>query len=85
MDEPIYNLLISLALIPVVIALNIWVKQRRRRRINESGEQEFDSLSATLLSTLGEGIAVVTSLVLIIWILGGIVRFLFPAIFGARL
>ena len=85
MDDPIYNLLLSLALIPVVIALNIWVKQRRRRRINESGDQEFDSLSATLLSTLGEGIAVVTSLVLIIWILGGIVRFLFPAIFGARL
>lgn len=85
MDDPIYNLLISLALIPVVIGLNIWVRQRRRHRINETGEQEFDSLSATLMSTLGEGLAVVGSLVLIIWILGGIARFLFPAIFGAKL
>ena len=80
MDEPVYNLLISLALIPVVIGLNIWVRQRRRHRINETGEQEFSSLSKTLMSTLGEGLAVVASLVLIIWILGGLARFLFPAI-----
>ncbi len=85
MDDPIYNLLISLALIPVVIGLNIWVRQRRRHRINETGDQEFSSLSTTLMSTLGEGLAVVGSLVLIIWILGGIARFLFPAIFGAKL
>lgn len=38
MDDPIYNLLISLTLIPVAIGLNIWVRQRRRRRLNESGE-----------------------------------------------
>ena len=85
MDDPVYNLLISLALIPVVIGLNIWVRQRRRQRINETGEQEFSSLSKTLMSTLGEGLAVVASLVLIIWILGGLARFLFPAIFGAKL
>ncbi len=85
MDEPVYNLLISLALIPVVIGLNIWVRQRRRQRINETGEQEFSSLSKTLMSTLGEGLAVVASLVLIIWILGGLARFLFPAIFGTKL
>lgn len=85
MDDPIYNLLISVALIPVVIGLNIWVRQRRRQRLNESGDQEFNSLSATLMSTLGEGLAVVASLVLIIWIMGGLARFLFPAIFGAKL
>ena len=32
MDDPIYNLLISFTLIPVAIGLNIWVRQRRRRR-----------------------------------------------------
>ncbi len=85
MDDPIYNLLISFTLIPVAIGLNIWVRQRRRRRLNESGEGEFDSLSATLISTIGEGLAVVTSLMCVIWIMGGIVRFLFPAMFGAKI
>lgn len=85
MDDPIYNLLISLTLIPVAIGLNIWVRQRRRHRLNESGEEEFDSLSATLISTLGEGLAVISSLLCVIWIMGGIVRFLFPAMFGAKL
>ena len=85
MDDPIYNLLISITLIPVAIGLNIWVRQRRRRRLNESGEGEFDSLSATLISTIGEGLAVVASLMCVIWIMGGIVRFIFPAMFGAKL
>ena len=85
MDDPIYNLLISFTLIPVAIGLNIWVRQRRRRRLNESGEGEFDSLSATLISTIGEGLAVVSSLMCVIWIMGGIVRFLFPAMFGAKI
>ena len=85
MDDPIYNLLISLTLIPVAIGLNIWVRHRRRRRLNESGEEEFASLSATLISTLGEGLAVISSLLCVIWIMGGIVRFLFPAMFGAKL
>lgn len=85
MDDTTYNLLISLALIPVVFGLNLWVRQRRRHRINETGDQEFSSLSTTLMATLGEGLAVVGSLVLIIWILGGFARFFFPAIFGAKL
>lgn len=70
MDDPIYNLLISLTLIPVAIGLNIWVRQRRRRRLNESGEGEFNSLSVTLISTIGEGLAVVSSLMCVIWIMG---------------
>ena len=85
MDDPIYNLLISLTLIPVAIGLNIWVRHRRHRRLNESGDQEFDSLSATLISTLGEGLAIISSLLCVIWIMGGIVRYLFPAMFGAKL
>ena len=85
MDDPIYNLLISFTLIPVAIGLNIWVRQRRRRRLNESGDAEFNSLSVTLISTIGEGLAVVSSLMCVIWIMGGIVRFLFPAMFGTKL
>ena len=84
MESSEYSLLVSLALIPVVIGLQIWVRNRRRRRRNEAGQQEFDSLGATLLSALIEGAAVISSLLLIIWIMGGILRYLFPMIFNAK-
>ena len=38
MDSPEYSLLISLALIPVVFMLQMWVRHRRVRRRNESGD-----------------------------------------------
>ncbi|SFU35064.1 hypothetical protein [Nitrosospira multiformis] len=84
MESSEYSLLVSLALIPVVIGLQIWVRNRRRRRRNEAGQQEFDSLATTLLSALIEGVAVISSLLLIIWIMGGILRYLFPMIFNAK-
>lgn len=84
MDSPEYNLLISLALIPVVFMLQMWVRQRRIRRRNESGQQEFDSLAATLMSAIAEGLAVIGSLILIIWIMGALLRYLFPVIFNAQ-
>lgn len=84
MESSEYSLLISLALIPVVIALQLWVRNRRRGRRNEAGQQEFDSLGATLLSALIEGAAVISSLLLVIWIMGGILRYLFPMIFNAK-
>jgi hypothetical protein len=84
MDTSEYNLLISLALIPIVVGLQIWVKARRSRRRNDQGHQEFDSLGATLFSAILEGVAVVSSLVLIIWIMGGVLRYLFPMIFNAK-
>lgn len=84
MESSETNLIISLALIPVVIWLQVWVRKRRGRRRNESGQQEFDSLGATLLSAIIEGGAVISSLILIIWIMGGILRYLFPVIFNAK-
>jgi hypothetical protein len=84
MGTPEYNLLIALALIPVVFWLQLWVRKRRHSRRNESGHQEFDSLGATLLSAIMEGGAVVFSLILIIWIMGGVLRYFFPMIFNAR-
>jgi len=84
MESSEYNLLVSLALIPVVIALQLWVRNRRRSRRNEAGQQEFDSLGATLLSALIEGAAVISSLLIIIWIMGGVLRYLFPMIFNAK-
>jgi Flp pilus assembly protein TadB len=84
MESSEYNLLMALALIPVVVWLQIWVRKRRGRRRNEEGQQEFDSLAATLISALIEGAAVISSLILIIWIMGGILRYLFPMIFNAK-
>jgi len=84
MESSEYNLLIALALIPVVVWLQIWVRKRRATRRNDSGQQEFDSLGATLLSAIIEGGAVISSLILIIWIMGGILRYLFPMIFNAK-
>ncbi len=84
MDSPEYSLLISLALVPVVFMLQMWVRQRRLRRRNEAGQQEFDSLSSTLISAIAEGVAVISSLVLIIWIMGAILKYLFPVIFNAQ-
>jgi hypothetical protein len=85
MDGPEFHLLISLLLIPVVIWLHIWVRKRKNSRRNESGQEEFGSLGSTLISTLGEGLAILSSLILIIWIVGSILRYLFPAIFGTPL
>ena len=84
MGTPEYNLLIALALIPVVIGMQVWVKKRRLGRRNEDGQQEFDSLGGTLLSALIEGGAVISSLMLIIWIMGGILRYVFPVMFNAQ-
>jgi hypothetical protein len=84
MESSEYNLIVALALIPIVIWLQVWVRKRRSRRRTESGDQEFDSLGATLLSAIIEGGAVISSLILIIWIMGGILRYLFPVIFSAK-
>lgn len=85
MDDPTFSLLISLLLIPIVIWLHIWVRKRKRTRRNESGQEEYGSLGATLISTLGEGLALITSLILVIWIVGSILKYLFPAIFSTSL
>jgi len=85
MDDPEINLLISLLLIPVVIWLHIWVRRRKNSRRNESGQVEFGGFGATLLSTVGEGLAIITSLILLIWIVGSILKYVFPAMFGAHL
>ncbi len=85
MDDPEFNLLISLLLIPVVIWLHIWVRRRKNSKRNESGQVEFGGLGATLLSTVGEGLAIITSLILLIWIVGSILKYVFPAMFGTHL
>ncbi|MBA4142278.1 MAG: hypothetical protein H0X43_04560 [Nitrosospira sp.] len=84
MDDNEYNFLIALALIPAVVGLQIWVRNRRRRHRNETGQLEFGSLGATLFSIVIEGLVVMSSFVLVIWIMGGILRYLFPMVFNAK-
>jgi hypothetical protein len=85
MDDPELNLLASLILIPIAIGLHIWVRKRKESRRNESGQVEFGSLGSTLISTVGEGVAVITSLILMIMVMGSILKYFFPQIFGTQL
>ena len=84
-DDAGINLLMALFLIPVAIGLHIWVRRHKESRRNESGDVEFESLGSTLLSTIGEGLAVITSLILMIMVVGFILKYFFPQIFGVQL
>ncbi|MBL79937.1 MAG: hypothetical protein CMH70_07920 [Nitrosomonadaceae bacterium] len=84
-DDAGLNLLMSLFLIPVAIWLHIWVRKRKENRRNESGDEEFGSLGSTLISTIGEGIAIITSLILMIMVMGFVLKYFFPQIFGTQL
>jgi len=85
MNDPELNLLASFILVPIAIGLHIWVRKRKESRRNESGQVEFGSLGSTLISTIGEGIAIITSLILMIMVMGSILKYFFPQIFGTQL
>lgn len=85
MNDPELNLLASFILAPIAIWLHIWVRKRKESRRNESGQIEFGSLGATLVSTIGEGVAIITSLILMIMVVGSILKYFFPHIFGTQL
>ena len=84
-DDAGLNLLMALFLIPVAIGIHIWVRRRKESRRNDSGDVEFGSLGSTLLSTVGEGLTVITSLILMIMVMGFTLKYFFPAIFGIQL
>ncbi len=84
-DDAGLNLLMALFLIPVAIGIHIWVRRRKESRRNYSGDVEFGSLGSTLLSTVGEGLAVITSLILMIMVMGFTLKYFFPQIFGIQL
>lgn len=74
-DNSLNSLLISLLAIPFVIALQIWVKERRARRRNEEGEEEFKTTRQAMFSFLIEGLAVVGGLAILIAATSGIVNY----------
>ena len=74
MNDPELNLLASLILVPIAIGLHIWVRKRKESRRNESGQVEFGTLGSTLISTIGEGVAIITSLLLMFMVVGSILK-----------
>lgn len=74
-DNSLNSLLISILAIPFVIVIQLWIKDRRARRRNEDGEEEFATTRQAIVSFLLEGVAVVGGLAILIVAVSGIVRF----------
>ncbi len=75
MDESTDVLLISILAIPFVIAIQLWVKNRKDSRRNEDGEEVFSSTRQAIFAFLLEGIAVVGGLAILIAATSGIIKY----------
>lgn len=78
-DDSLNSLLISVLAIPFVIAIQLWVKERRERRRNKEGEEEFKTTREALVSFFIEGIAVIGGLAILIAATSGIIRYVIHA------
>ncbi len=65
----------SLLTIPVAIWLQLWVKNRREKRRNDLGEEEFENTSRAFISIILEGTAIVGGLIMIIMGSGGVIKY----------
>lgn len=74
-DDSLNTLIIAVLAIPFVIAIQIWVKERKERRRNEAGEEEFKSTREALFAFLIEGLAVVGGLAILIAATTAIARY----------
>ncbi|MCO6426800.1 hypothetical protein [Nitrosomonas communis] len=75
-DDSLNSLLISVLAIPFVIAIQFWIKERKDRRRNKEGEEEFKTTRQALLAFLIEGIAVVGGLAILIVATTGIAKYI---------
>ncbi|SFU55836.1 hypothetical protein SAMN05216339_10467 [Nitrosomonas eutropha] len=73
---PIANLLYSILALPIAFMVLYWVKIRKDRHRNESGEMEYRSLGHALSFFVVEGLALVGSLSILITAISGIVRYI---------
>jgi len=73
---PITTLLFSIIAFPIAFMILYWVKVRKDRHRNESGEMEYKSLGHALSFFVVEGIALVGSLSILITAISGIVRYI---------
>jgi len=76
MEDGEIILMFSLLAIPVAIWLQLWVKDRRERRKNTLGEEEFESASRAFVSILIEGTAMIGGLIMIIMATSGVGKYI---------
>ncbi|MBY0498798.1 MAG: hypothetical protein K2P74_04160 [Nitrosomonas sp.] len=76
MEDAEIILMFSLLAIPVAIWLQLWVKDRRERRKNTLGEEEFESTSRAFISILIEGTAMIGGLIMIIMATSGVGKYI---------
>ncbi|MBK6958206.1 MAG: hypothetical protein U1D41_16235 [Nitrosomonas sp.] len=75
MEDAEIALMFSLLTIPVAIWLQLWVKNRREKRRNDLGEEEFENTSRAFISIISEGTAIVGGLIMIIMGCGGVIKY----------
>jgi hypothetical protein len=70
------TLMISLLAIPAAIWLQIWVKSRKQKRLNEIGDEEFENTGKAFVSILFEGSAMIGGLMLVIVATTGVAKYI---------
>ncbi len=68
-------LMFSLLMIPVAVWLQLWVKNRREKRRNDLGEEEFENTARAFVSIILEGAAIVGGLIMIIMGSSGVLKY----------
>jgi hypothetical protein len=76
MEDAEIALMFSLLTIPVAIWLQLWVKNRKEKRRNVLGEEEFENTGRAFVSIIIEGAAIVGGLIMIIMGSGGIIKYI---------
>ena len=76
MEDAEIALMFSLLTIPVAIWLQLWVKNRREKRRNDSGEEEFENTTRAFISIILEGAAIVGGLIMVIMGAGGVIKYI---------
>ncbi len=76
MEDAEIALMFSLLVIPIAIWLQLWVKNRREKRRNVLGEEEFENTMRAFTSIIIEGAAIVGGLIMIIMGSGGVIKYI---------
>ncbi|MBS0299740.1 MAG: hypothetical protein HRU78_01390 [Gammaproteobacteria bacterium] len=75
MEDAEIVLMFSLLMIPVAVWLQLWVKNRREKRRNDLGEEEFENTARAFASIILEGAAIVGGLIMIIMGSSGVLKY----------
>lgn len=76
MEDAEIVLMFSLLAIPVAIGLQLWVKDRKEKRKNTLGEEEFENATRAFASLIIEGTAMIGGLIIIIMATSGVGKYL---------